>query len=121
MADSPKVSEYTSVKSRIDPLKENKATAPCLHPFVGPTSIPFRLMDYLELVGWRGRHIRNDKRGHTSNTLPPILNRLGISQETWLEACTELERENIIGKEESIKRAPPTLKRKQVSEFRLPR
>ncbi|GLQ73899.1 transposase [Vibrio penaeicida] len=126
IAGSPETSEYTSVKARIDVLKENNISSPCLYPFVGnprkdmPQGIPFRLMDYLELVDWTGRQIRDDKRGNIANTLPPILNRLGISQETWLNACTQLERGNVIGKEHSIKHALPVLKRKRVSGFRLP-
>ncbi|EGU61392.1 hypothetical protein VINI7043_14345 [Vibrio nigripulchritudo ATCC 27043] len=126
MADSPETSEYTSVKARVDTLRVSKATAPCLHPFVGyprtnqPTGIPFRLMDYLELIDWTGRHIRDDKRGYIAHALPPILNRLSISKETWLHACTELEGGNVIGKEASIKRALPTFKRKRISGFRLP-
>lgn len=76
MADTPETSEHTSVKARIEALKNNKASAPCLHPFVGyprkgiPSSIPFRLMDYLELVDWTGRQIPEDKRGYLSSALP---------------------------------------------------
>ncbi|CCN84075.1 conserved hypothetical protein [Vibrio nigripulchritudo SFn27] len=35
IADTPEASEYTSVKTRIQALKDHKATAPCLHPFIG--------------------------------------------------------------------------------------
>ena len=126
MADTPEASEYTSVKARIQALKDNKTTAPCLHPFVGyprkdiPSGIPFRLMDYLELVDWTGRQIRESKRGHISTALPSILNRLGIDQATWLNACTQLEKGNMVGCEASIQQAMPTLKRKRMSGFRLP-
>jgi hypothetical protein len=53
-----------------------------LLPFVGnhrdnmPKGIPFNLVDYLELVDWTGRIIREDKRGHIAENLPPILDRL---------------------------------------------
>ena len=126
MADTPEASEYTSVKARIQALKDNKTTAPCLHPFVGyprkdiPSGIPFRLMDYLELVDWTGRQIREDKRGHISSALPSILNRLGIDHATWMSVCTQLEKGNMVGCEATIKHAMPKLNRKRISGFRLP-
>nr|WP_235187360.1 Mobile element protein [Vibrio nigripulchritudo] len=103
IADTPEASEYTSVKTRIQALKDHKATAPCLHPFIGyprkdiPTGIPFRLMDYLELVNWTGRQIREDKRASINSPLPSILNRLGIDQTTWMNACTQLEKGTVVG------------------------
>jgi len=47
--------------------------------------IPFSLRDYLELVDWSGRAIRDDKRGFIDNTIPPILNRLNIDPTQWCE------------------------------------
>ncbi|MCF6261705.1 MAG: hypothetical protein L3J98_16345 [Gammaproteobacteria bacterium] len=40
---------------------------------------------YLELVDWTGRAIRDDKVGAISDNLPPILARLGIEQQGWLD------------------------------------
>jgi len=43
--------------------------APELHPFVGgvregmPQALPDYLADYLDLVSWTGRAVRDDKRG----------------------------------------------------------
>ena len=54
-------------------------------------SLPFTLVDYLELVDWTGRCIRPDKRGHISNTLPPILQRLDIHTDAWLQTSTRFE------------------------------
>ena len=34
-----------------------------------------RLIDYIELVDWTGRIIRDDKRGAINETAPPILQR----------------------------------------------
>lgn len=53
-------------------------------PFVGnprqkrPKGLPFRLADYLELVDWTGRILRNDKRGAISGGLRPLVERLQI-------------------------------------------
>ena len=48
------------------------------------TGIPFYLEDYLQLVDWTGRIIREDKRGAINQNLPPILDRLTIDPEHWL-------------------------------------
>ena len=42
------------------------------------------LNDYLELVDWTGRQIREDKRGYIDSDTPPILQRLGLDVEHWL-------------------------------------
>jgi hypothetical protein len=48
------------------------------------TALPFRPSDYLALVDRTGRAIREDKRGHIPNELPPILVRLNIDPNHWL-------------------------------------
>jgi hypothetical protein len=47
--------------------------------------------DYLNLVDWTGRIIRNDKPGHIEKTLPPILERLQITPEQWQLNTTQFE------------------------------
>ena len=56
-----------------------------------PQGLPFHLKDYIELVDVTGRAIREDKRGHINNSLPPILNRLGISPKEWMVLATQFE------------------------------
>ena len=49
---------------------------------------PFPLIDYLELVDWTGRVIRDDKYGAISGQTPSLLSELGLEREAWLElAC----------------------------------
>lgn len=97
IANTPERSEFTSLKARIDALNNNVVTAPCLHPFIGnPTNepkegIPFRLMDYLELVDWTARQYRNGKAS-MSDKMPNILSRLSFNSRDWLRICTELEK-----------------------------
>jgi len=55
------------------------------------TRILFNFEEYLALVDWTGRIIRNDKRGHIASTLPPILSRLRISPEQWRINTTKFE------------------------------
>ena len=77
-------SEFTSIQARIRRLREEKRNskkrpAPRLMPFqVGiqrdeePTSLPFDLRKYIELVDWTGRIARPDKRGRSRKTRRPL-------------------------------------------------
>ncbi|MGF1769600.1 transposase [Enterovibrio makurazakiensis] len=126
IAETPATSEYTSVKARITSLKKAQATPPNLFPFVGnpredmPDGLPFRLMDYLELVVWTGRQSREDKRGYIDSQEPEILNRLGFDSAEWLDTYMHAEKGCMIGTESSIKVALPLLGRKRLSGFRIP-
>lgn len=50
-----------------------------------PDGITFHLNDYLELVDWTGRAIRDDKTGAIPAHLPPILQRLGLDENAWVD------------------------------------
>ena len=113
IASSPEGSDYTSLQERIRPvfsLKsaiEGQIKSGDLIDFKLPiksllrfdeglvdqarSGIPFSYQDYLELVDWTGRFIRNDNRGFIENRLPPILNRLNIPQEQWRLNTTQFE------------------------------
>lgn len=43
------------------------------------------MSNHLELLDWTGRQIRADKRGHLSPDLRPVLERLDLDVETWVE------------------------------------
>ena len=92
---TPEKSDYTSIKKRIVKAKSvslpnhpNQQIKP-LMPFAGnprknmPHGLPFRLTDYIELVDWTGRIMRDDKRGYIKNDLSPILERLNIDPKHW--------------------------------------
>ena len=103
MAKTPETSDHTSIQQRIS--KAQAAHSPNhltqqskgLLPFAGyprqdsPKGLPFRLTDYLELVDWTGRSIREDKRGAIDETLPPILERLNIEPKHWLYLTKHFE------------------------------
>ena len=99
MADSPEASDHTSIQRRIHAIQasDQPAQPEALMPFVGnprqemPKGLAFRLMDYLELVDWTGRQLRDDKRGAISAALPPILQRLGINPDSWLSLTQQFE------------------------------
>jgi len=95
MAATPEHADYTSIQRRILCLQRavqhhTNPQPPELIPFAGnprdpmPEGLPFRLQDYLELVDWTGRIMREDKRGAIAPSAPAILTRLNISAENWL-------------------------------------
>ena len=49
-----------------------------------PNAIGFSTLEYLELVDWAGRILREDKRGYIPEHVPPILTRLGLEPEGYL-------------------------------------
>ncbi|WP_067864977.1 transposase [Neptuniibacter marinus] len=114
MAKTPEGSKHTSIKERINPefnstsaIDSQKALL-ALQYFQSPVKplaqfegnirnkeqqgILFSLEDYLTLVDMTGRILRDDKRGAISAHLPPILERLEINQEEWLNNATQFER-----------------------------
>ena len=124
IATKPEDSEFTSIKARIDALDKQLTTAPCLHPFIGNGSnlkqdgIPFRLMDYIELVDWTARQIRPNKAFMNTN-LPPILDRLGGNINNWLKVCTQLEKFHVtaVGSQAQAMIAKTALNKKKLHLF----
>ncbi|MFT4837289.1 MAG: REP element-mobilizing transposase RayT [Psychromonas sp.] len=101
MANSIESSEYTSAHDRIHGnASEQIIAAPesgpikPLYGFVGENSqdtsqgIPFSLIDYLELLDWTSRILRDDKRGVVLGTQPQLLDVLGIDDQTWCELAS---------------------------------
>ena len=46
------------------------------------------LKEYIELLDWTGRQMKNDKKGSIPSELAPILRRLEIETEPWLECIS---------------------------------
>ena len=118
MAETPEESDYTSVKQRIHTVlkarqskKANNQTG--LLNFVGyprkdmPEGLPFRLADYLELVDWTGRIIREDKRGAVPANLPPLLERLTIDAQHWMYLSKHFESpfKDLVGSARTVRSA----------------
>lgn len=126
IAKTPEASDYTSIQARIEALNNQQETAPYLHPFIGNSAdiqldgIPFRLIEYIELVDWTARQFREGK-AQLSRSIPPILERLNINKRKWLNACTELERRRAtsIGCITSAIMAKHVFNRKRINLFRL--
>ena len=95
-AATPEQSEHTSIRQRCRQAQQvhlanhPRQQATGLMPFVGhprtemPKGLPFRLTDYMALVDWSGRILRDDKRGTIESQHPEILTRLGIEAQHWV-------------------------------------
>ena len=101
MAETPEASDHTSIQLRIKNAKQSHPPVQPkqLLPFLGnprkdiPDGLQFELEDYLNLVDWTGRIMRNDKRGMIDNNLPPILQRLGIAEKQWTHLTQGFEQQ----------------------------
>ncbi len=112
-------SEHTSIKRRCDKAEQNPQAnqlnqqAEGLLPFVGnprqnmPNGLPFRLTDYLELLDWTGRVMRDDKKGAIAKDIPPILAELNIDPQHWCYLSRHFERQfkSLVGTAYNIKAA----------------
>jgi REP element-mobilizing transposase RayT len=131
IADTPEASDFTSIQERIRHYQkeiertgdsaEAATTAPKhLLPFVGSErqdkapGLNFSLPDYLELTDWAGRAIREDKSGAIPVELAPILERLNIDPEAWLDCIKHYGKNynTVIGTRERIKQFSQTIGRK---------
>jgi hypothetical protein len=113
MAKTPEGSKHTSIKERIKPIFNRERALvnnPDLNPYYlqrfpikalavfegnikqgGQDGILFGHNDYLTLVDTTGRIQRQDKRGAIPNTILPILQRLAIDPDEWLENTEKFE------------------------------
>ena len=119
MATTPEQSDHTSIKRRIkQALKVKQPYLPEHQPkgllaFAGnpredmPDGLPFMLSDYLALVDWSGRIIREDKRGDIPEHLPEILQRLDIDPRNWVYLTKNFEQpfKNLVGAAHHVRRA----------------
>ena len=121
VASTPEGSEFTSIQARLEELAYRKAGRPKddagkhhkrgqikqstgakqplkLMPFnagtelqAGEKALAFSLKDYSALIDWTGRAIRPQKKGAIREEAPPILKRLGFSEERWLALLPQVE------------------------------
>ena len=91
IAKTPEASLYTSLRHRLNYsvnrlvpfLSTNSDSSP---PTTEP--IPLLFSEYLDLVDWTGRIIRDDKKETIPDSYPPILDRLDTSRQQWIRAMT---------------------------------
>ncbi|WP_212721283.1 transposase [Zooshikella ganghwensis] len=151
MAETPEASDFTSIQARmvawvkrqqksqqqrkprnqsfVRKTKLPKQTLPIvpLLRFSGnekqgrKTTIPFTLKDYLQLVDWLGRAIRDNKRGSISEQQPPIIERLNINKDELLAFVSRKEKRfiDVVGTENSIQKTVTRWQRKFIKGIRL--
>jgi REP element-mobilizing transposase RayT len=99
-------SDFTSIQDRIHEIqdKAEQHLKPQLMPFgeaakAQPTpftSLPHTLQDYLELVDWTGRSIRDDKKGFIKLAQPKLLSTLKLSERQWRILALEIQKKSIL-------------------------
>lgn len=122
----PEKSEYTSLKARIETLSNPKKDIPKLLHFIGNRDneirkgIPFRFIDYLELIDWSARQLKKDKIAIPLSS-PPLLRRLNLTCINWLRTYTNLEKKRItmIGSSSGLKKRNHLTKRKRAGVLQL--
>ncbi|MFT4938619.1 MAG: hypothetical protein ACI88A_001648 [Paraglaciecola sp.] len=98
MDKTPETARHTSIKKRLQALRNGKPQPDTLFPFIGsykedmPKGIAYHLKDYCELVEVTGRCIREGKAGHIDSSQSHILERLGLASDQWLTLTTEFEK-----------------------------
>ena len=98
IVDTPESSDFTSIQERIQTLMQKSSCD--LLPFINKAksferykAIPFELNEYFALVDWSGRAILYNKRGSIPEDAPPILLRLGINENDWINHIHYFERQ----------------------------
>lgn len=106
VAETPEDSYFTSIHARIRDWQAARsadadavatsvpcsgAPAPQLLPFSGERALPaasghlpFDFLDYLQLLDWTGRAVRQDKPGAIPPDVPPIFSRLTIDPDAFV-------------------------------------
>ena len=119
MAKTPEQSDHTSIQQRIkkaintqQPGRRNQQPEALL-PFVGnprkdmPQGLPFQLNDYLVLVDWSGRILRENKKGVIPKHLHGILQRLAMDAKQFIYLTQNFEHpfKNLVGATHHVRKA----------------
>jgi REP element-mobilizing transposase RayT len=98
MAETLEQSEFTSIEERLRLIAKNRGgnkqswLAPLTAEKPNPSStqaerfkLPIRATDYFALVDWTGRAVRSDKQGSIPARIKPILHKLNIIEDNWVD------------------------------------
>jgi len=112
IANSPEESEYTSIHRRLAIFRSDneRPESENLMPFRSKSQpkiakcLHFNLQDYLELLDWTGRAIRDDTQGAMEIEPPPIAGRQHIERDAWLSMTKGFETlfHALAGSEEAV-------------------
>lgn len=90
-------SEFTSAYERIHGKAhagEHQASLKPLMSFISTdntnNTIPCSFTDYIELLDWSSREVKDDKRGAVAQTQPSLLDQLQFNSNQWQILCSSL-------------------------------
>ena len=117
IAKTPETSRYTSVRRRLTKevsglMSFAKTTCRKLpQNDIAFKVIPIGLEDYLNLLDYTGREIRQGKKGFIHSEAPPIMQRLGYSPTDWAkkQSTSASRMRRAVGNSDSIKSYCETL------------
>ena len=101
IAQTPEESEFTSVQQRLEQMtaQDNELSDQSLNPVNTASGVEepphphaaiianIKLKDYLQLIDWTGRQVREGKTGRIPPDLAPILERLNLDSAEWTETA----------------------------------
>jgi len=105
---TPENAKHTSINRRLKvkknglmPFKPKKTPKPRLKAY-----LPFTLKQYLELLDWTGRQVRNGKRGAIPQNVRSILERIGFSQSRWIKSMSRQKpwTQRVLGSSQDIQK-----------------
>ena len=100
-------SDFTSIQARIRRVAQgrrgsDRRPTPGLMPFQTGSAydkriatLPFDLKEYIALVDWTGRIVRQDKKGLIPKDTPALLTTLRLTGEQWRTLVLEIQKEAI--------------------------
>jgi REP element-mobilizing transposase RayT len=127
LCQTPETSDYTSIQERIESYQQQQPAAATLSAFEGNAAkergttsplpcLPCTQEEYFELVDVTGRLVRAGKAGAIPDAIAPILSRLKINPDTWLETVLSLGHAfaGFIGRSENIQAHMVILQKQRV-------
>ena len=60
-----------------------------------PLPLPISVADYIDLVDWTGRKVREDKRGAIAGDIPRILPQIRLTREQWLTLSLDIHKRSV--------------------------
>ena len=92
LADAKEQLSQGQNKGKIHPLPYQPETLLDFGSQPDKDAIHFALSDYLELVDWTGRRIRDDKKGFIDSSAPRLFTQLKMDEEDWFDMTQSFER-----------------------------
>lgn len=60
-----------------------------------PLPLPISVADYIDLVDWTGREVREDKRGAIAGDIPRILPQIRLTRKQWLTLSLDIHKRSV--------------------------